>query len=109
MTLYLLIVISRCHIKLSPSSATFVCNANLEKHSNIKNLVTVHFYDNLLYKDSELLFIEKFQLYISGTNIDATEYDFKKALDLLRYIDKVIKADLVYKPQEFSIVIYHHL
>lgn len=62
----------------------------------------------LLYKDSELLFIEKFQLYISGTNIDATEYDFKKALDLLRYIDKVIKADLVYKPQEFSIVIYHH-
>lgn len=65
----------------------------------------------LLYKDSELLFIEKFQLYISGTNIDATEYDFKKALDLLRYIDKVIhvKAELVYKPQEFSIVIYHHL
>lgn len=36
-----------------------------------------------------MLFIEKFQLYISGTNIDATEYDFKKALDLLRYIDKV--------------------
>lgn len=63
----------------------------------------------LLYKDSELLFIEKFQLYISGTNIDATEYDFKKALDLLRYIDKVIKADLVYKPQNFplsSIIIF---
>lgn len=59
----------------------------------------------LLYKDSELLFIEKFQLYISGTNIDATEYDFKKALDLLQYIDKVIKADLVYKPLS-SIIIF---
>lgn len=32
--------------------------------------------------------VQLIELYISGTNIDATEYDFKKALDLLRYIDK---------------------
>nr|XP_022333914.1 nuclear pore complex protein Nup133-like [Crassostrea virginica] len=32
--------------------------------------------------------VQLIELYISGTNIDATEYDFKKALDLLQYIDK---------------------
>jgi hypothetical protein len=34
------------------------------------------------------------QHYISDINIDANEYDFKKALDLLQYIDRV--SGLVY-------------
>ncbi|XP_062580691.1 nuclear pore complex protein Nup133-like isoform X2 [Saccostrea cucullata] len=36
--------------------------------------------------------VQLIELYISGTNIDATEYDFKKALDLLQYIDKTMKV-----------------
>ncbi|XP_056022353.1 nuclear pore complex protein Nup133-like isoform X3 [Ostrea edulis] len=36
--------------------------------------------------------VQLIELYISGTNIDATEYDFKKALDLLQYIDKTDPA-----------------
>ncbi|KAK3092820.1 hypothetical protein FSP39_007562 [Pinctada imbricata] len=32
--------------------------------------------------------IQIIEQYISGTNIDATEYDFRKALDLLQYIDR---------------------
>ena len=44
------------------------------------------------FKEVIILFLYIFQLYICDENTTATEYDFKKALDLLQFIDSVSKS-----------------